>query len=261
MFLLFIGLTLQLQAQTPLSKDFADMKSGDTATVNKAQEDFVTVLVQELPTIEKDSAMLCKALSDPDPNIRGFAAGVYTTIVLAAPEHNQVVLACIPALVTVGAQEKVDKTRNNALFALAMNPAGPPPAAHAVFVSSLQSSNFRTAEVGAAGLIRETDNREENHKLVEQALAQAPDAKHRLNLLYAISGSRVPSDTLFQASQKYLYDPDLGVQQEAVKAVVATATDKSKAITVMQNLEESSSASAQQKKLAESVLNGLNTSH
>jgi hypothetical protein len=71
----------------------------------------------------------------------------------------------------------------------------------------------------------------------------------------------VPSDDLFQASQKYLSDADPSVQQEAINAVVATATDKSKAITIMQNLADSSSASMQQKKQAQAMLNSLNTSH
>jgi HEAT repeat protein len=155
-----------------------------------------------------------------------------------------------------------DYVRNDSLLALAMNPAGPPPQAHDVFVKSLSSSNFRTAELGAAGLLKEKGpNAEANQELVRKALDEAPDAKHRLNMLYVISGVRVPSDTLFQAAQKYLYDPDPEVRTAAIDAVGATATDKSKAITVMQNLADSPSLNWEQKNHVKAVLNSFSLSH
>jgi HEAT repeat protein len=232
------------------------MKNNDPAVAKKAKDGLALLLEKEMPTIEKDTTTLCAALSDSDPFIRLQASAVFMTIVVAAPEHNQVVLSCIPNLITA-AKDADDQTRNNSLFALALNPAGPPSSAHDVFVTSLKSSNFRTAEVAAAGLIRETTNIEANHKMVEKALEEAPDAKHRLNILYAISGSKVPSDTLFQASQRFIDDSNSDVQHAAIDAVAATGTDKSKVMTVMQNLEDSSSASMQEKKHAEAVLNSL----
>jgi HEAT repeat protein len=260
MLLLMGGFSLECMAQTPFEKAFADMHSSDPAMVNKARMSMALLAEQEMPTIEKDTATLCDALADPDAMIRLQASGILSTITLIAHEHNQVVVSCFPQLIAA-ASDPADRVRNNSLFALAMNPAGPPPQAHDVFVKSLQSSNFRTAEVGAAGLLKEGTNAQANQSLVKKALDEAPDAKHKLNILYAISGSRVPSDDLFQASQKYLSDADPSVQQEAINAVVATATDKSKAITIMQNLEDSSSASMQQKKQAQAMLNSLNTSH
>jgi hypothetical protein len=258
MLLLVCGLTVPLAAQTPLAQAFAGLRSSDPATVKKANDGIAELVVQELPTIEKDSATICDALNDKDAYIRQQATGILQTIVLIAPQHNSVVQACFPGLIAT-AKDQVDRVRNNALFALAMNPASPPAQAHDVFVIALASANFRTAEIGAAGLIRETNNTQKNHELVEKALEEASDAKHRLNILYAISGSKVPSDTLFQASQRYLDDSDPGVQHAAIDAVVATGADKSKVISVMQNLEDSSSASVQQKKHAEAVLNSLKT--
>jgi len=256
MFLLISGLSLNGMAQTPLGMAFTNMKSSDPAVAKKAKDGLAMLLVQEMPTIEKDTAMLCSALSDADPYIRLQASGVLQTIVLAAPQHNQVVLACTSELITA-AKDSTDRIRNNALFALAMNPSGPPKEAHAAFVDALDSANFRTSEIGAAGLIKERSNVETNHGLVEKALDAAPDAKHRLNLLYAISGSKVHSETLFEGTQKYLNDPNPDVQHAAIDAVAETGTDISKITIVMQNLEASSSASMQQKKHAQAVLNNL----
>jgi hypothetical protein len=256
--LLFAGLTFQCLAQSPLAKAFSDMHSSDPVVVNQARQSLAGLTEKELPTIEKDTATLCNGLSDSDAMIRQQASGILLTIALIAHEHNQVVVSCFPQLI-VAANDFVDRIRNNSLFALAINPAGPPEQAHDVFVKSLGSANFRTAELGAAGLLKESSNAESNQKLVQQALENAPDAKHRQNILYAISGSKVPSDALFQVSQKYIDDPSPTVQHAAIDAVAATG-DKSKVATVMQNLEGSSSASIEQKKHAEAVLNGLKSS-
>jgi hypothetical protein len=188
------------------------------------------------------------------------------TIVIAAPQHNSVVQACFPNLIKA-ASDPVDETsaqslkpfppeytRNNSLFVLAMNPAGPPPAAHDVFVSSLQSPNFRTQECGAAGLLKEGTNQEANQNLVLETLDSAPDTKHRLNILYAITGARARSNTLFERVQKYLSDPDDDVRIEAIKAVVATAKDHAVAASVIQGLVDSPTATKEQKLRARMAL-------
>lgn len=255
--LLMLGLNWRCVAQTPLAKAFAEMHNKDPKVANAARESMNTVAEQALPTIEKDTSTLCNALSDPDPMVRQQAAGILQAIVLVAPAHNSVVVSCFPQLI-VTAADSTDYVRNDSLFALAMNPAGPPVQAHNVLIKSLASSNFRTSELGAAGLLKEKGaNAQANQSLVQKALEEAPDAKHRLNMLYAISGSRVPSEALFETSRKYLYDSDPRVQQEAINAVTATATDKSKVVTVMQNLAGSASATMQQKKHAEAILNSL----
>jgi hypothetical protein len=254
---LLLGLSCYGLAQTPLAKAFADMHSSDPNVANKARLSMPAVAEQAFPTIEKDSTTLCNALSDPDPEVRQQSAGILQAIVLVVPEHNSVVVSCFPQLI-ITATDATDFVRNDSLFALAMNPAGPPPQAHDVFVKSLGSDKFRTAELGAAGLLKEKGaNAEANQILVQKALEEAPDAKHRLNILYAISGTGVPSDILFAASQKYMYDPDTNVQHEAINAVAATGTDRSKVITVMQNLAGSSSAGVEQKKHAQAILNSL----
>lgn len=249
--------TLPGHAQTPLAKAFAEMKSSDPAVAQKARTNIINVFDRELPTIENDTSTLCKALQDSDSYVRLQAAGILVAIVRAAPEHNQVVLSCIPELL-VTARDPADRVRNDSLWALAMNPAGPPPQAQKVFEDALHSVNLRTAEVGAAGLIREDGGRNTaNHDMVAQALQQAPDSNHRVNLLYAISGSRVPSETLFRASRELVGDSDSDVQHAAIDALAASGTDKAEVAGALQSVEASPSATPAAKKHAEMLLKGL----
>jgi hypothetical protein len=259
---------VQAPAETPLAQAFADLRSGDPKLIGKWNngDQLVLLVEKELPTIEKDTATICGALADPNPDIRLRASAILTTIVIAAPQHNTVVQACFPNLIKA-ASDPVDpdrgkllslfppeQTRNNSLFVLAMNPAGPPPAAHDVFVASLQSSNYRTQETGAAGLLKESTNQEANQKLVLQTLDSAPDTKRQLNILYAITGARVRSDTLFEDVQKYLLDPDTDVQTEAINAVAATGKDHATVASVIQGVVDSPTATKEQKLRARMAL-------
>lgn len=257
----------QPYAETSLTQAFTDLRSGDprgTAFFHSGQASLL--LEKELPTIEKDTAAICGALADKDSFVRLQASAILVTIVVAAPQHNSVVQACFPNLIKA-ASDPVDQasaqslkpfppeqTRNNSLFALAMNPTGPPPAAHDVFVAALQSPTYRTQECGAAGLLKERTNQEANQTLVLQALDSAPDTKHRLNILYAITGARVRSDTLFNGVQKYLLDPDENVQTEAINAVAATAKDHDTAASVIQGVVDSPTATKEQKLRARMAL-------
>ena len=252
--ILLLGtLSLVASAQSPLAKAFDEFRKYPSKE-KMTNSWFAKLIVDELPHIENDSAAVCKAITDPDPFIRQQASGIYVTIVLVEPDHKQVALSCTSGLVAA-ASDPVDQIRNNSLFALAMNPDGPPAQAHDTFVNALTSPNLRTAEVAAAGLLKEDNGRStKNHALVEQALAAAPDSKHKLNLLYAIGGSGVPSDSLFQASQGYIFDSDPEIQQAAIDAVAATATDKSKVLTLMQNLEDSPIVNSQAKRHAQAVI-------
>lgn len=229
------------------------MKNSDPAIAQKARSNIINVFDQELPTIEKDASTLCNALQDSDSYIRLQSAGILVAIARAAPEHNQVVLSCVPELL-VTARDPVDRVRNDSLWVLAMNPAGPPQAAHAVFVASLQSPNYRTQECSAAGLLKEGTNQEANQKLVLQALDSAPDKKGRLNILYAITGAQVRSDTLFVGVQKYLLDPDTDVQTEALDAVAATGKDHETVASVIQGVMDSPTATKEQKLRARMAL-------
>lgn len=257
---------VQPTAKTPLAQAFADLRSGDPNLINRWNNGhFPLLLEKEMPTIEKDTASICGALADPNPDLRLTASSILTTIVVAAPQHNPVVQACFPNLIKA-ASDPVDQTgsknslfppeqtRNNSLFVLAMNPSGPPPAAHDVFVTSLQSSNYRTQECGAAGLLKERTNQEANQKLVLQTLDSSQDAKHRLNILYAITGARVRSETLFQGVQKYLLDPDADVQTEAINAVAATGKDHDTVASVIQGVVDSPAATKEQKLRARMAL-------
>jgi len=258
----------QPYAETSLAQAFADLRSGDPKLIDKWTngDHLVLLLDKELPTIEKDTVAICDALTDKDSFVRLQASAILVTIVIAAPQHNSVVQTCFPNLIKA-ASDPVDqtsaqslkpfppeKTRTNSLFVLAMNPAGPPPAAHDVFVASLQSPNYRTQECGAAGLLEERTNQEANQKLVLQTLDSAPDAKHRLNILYAITGTRVRSDNLFERVQKYLFDPDDDVQIEAINAVAATGKDHDTVASVIQGVVDSPTATKEQKLRARMAL-------
>jgi hypothetical protein len=242
------------RAQSPLAKAFADIKNTDPTISGPAKAALINVLVSEMPVIEQDTATLCNALQDSDPYVRLQASGILQTIVLAAPSHNQVVVACTSGLIKT-ASDTVDRVRNNSLFTLAMNPAGPPQEAQQVFEQAIKSENYRTAEIGAAGLLREDEGKNtSNIQLVEQELVSAPDANHRLNMLYAIGGSGVQSDQLFEASRQYLSDSNSDVQNAAFQAVAATSTDHAKLLSVMENVVYGTEASPNLKRQAKGML-------
>jgi hypothetical protein len=258
---------VQPYPETSLTQAFADLRSGDPRGIAFFHNGHANLLLdKELPTIEKDTAAICGALADKDSFVRLQASAILVTIVIAAPQHNSVVQACFPNLIKA-ASDPVDpasaqslkpspseRSRNNSLFVLAMNPAGPPPAAHDVFFTSLQSPNYRTQECGAAGLLKERTNQEANQNLVLQTLDSAQDAKHRLNILYAITGAGVRSDILFDGVQKYLLDPDHDVQTEAISAVAVTAKDHDTAASVIQGVVDSPTATEEQKLRARMAL-------
>jgi hypothetical protein len=256
-------------AQSPLATYFQGLRSSDPAVVQNTEKTTVSMMTQEWPVIDKDAATVCSALRDPNPHIRLKAAGLLVVIAVAKKEHAGVIQACTPELVAEARDtptqtfknpifDDVTQARNDALFALALDPLGTPPQAEAVFRDSLKSDNFRTAELGAAGLLRlQGPDAAANQKLVADALEGAPDAKHRLNMLYAISGSRIQSDAVFQATRQVVDDPDPDVQHAALDALVASAPDQSQAISALQNLQGSPEASALTKKLAKGYLKSM----
>jgi hypothetical protein len=197
-------------------------------------------------------------LHDTDAYVRLQAAAILTTIVLVAPEHNKVDVACFQDLVAA-AGDPDDMTRNDILFVLAMNPAGPPNAAHDVFVENLDSTNYRTAELAAAGLLKEGGQQKQNNELLVKAkLDNASDAKHSLNMLYAIGGSGVQSETLLASSRKFLSDSDPDVQRAAFQAVAATGT-KAQVEGIMGDVAASPSSPPEAKKRAQAILAQLQT--
>lgn len=249
-------ITIQCLAQTPLSEMFLHLRSSDPAVVQKAKDSSMDILMKELPKIERDTPAICNALQDSDSYIRLQAAAILTTIVVAYPSHNQVVLACAPELIKT-ARDPVNQIRNDSLYALALNPAGPPASAQGVFEQAMKSTNFRTIELGAAGLLKEDGGHNSaNQELVANALRAAPDSNHKINLLYAIRGSRIKSDAIFDASRECLYDPNPDVQNAAVSAVAASGND-SAVINVMENFEDSSSINQQTRLHVKAVLNRI----
>lgn len=256
-------------AQTPLAQYFQLLRSKDPADAQQASKNWYALLTQEMPIIDKDSATVCNALRDPDPQVRLSASGVLVVIAVAKKEHAGVIQACIPELLVEARDLPMQKpkhpgddlavnARNNALYALALNPLGTPPQAEAVFRDQLKSDNLRSAELAAAGLLRlQGPDAAANQKLVADALNSAPDSKHRLNLLYAISGVESPSDAVFQATRPALNDPDPEIQRAAVEALVNSAPDKSQAISALQNLEGSPTAATTTKEMAKSYAKSL----
>jgi HEAT repeats len=257
-------------AQSPsLAQVFQNLRSSDPATRKKANESIVDVTVKEFPTIEKDEATICNALRDPDPYIRLQAAAIFSTIAHVQKKHASVIQDCLPELLAEARDtpaqtfkaailDHATEARNDALFALAMDPAGTPPQAQAVFRDQLKSNNFRSAEVAATGLLRmQGPDAAANQRLVTDALQSAPDAKHRLNMLYAITCSGTQSDELFQAVRQMVDDPDPDVQQAALDALVRSAPDQSQAVTALQNLQDSPTASALTKEMAKGYLKSI----
>ena len=239
--------------QTRLAQSFADSKSKNTEVSDEARRNVAAVFSEELPSIEKDTALLCGSLHDSNVLIRRQAAALLAAIALTAPEHSKVDVACFPDLVSASG-EADDTTRNNILVVLAMTPGGPPIAARRVFMQNLDSPNYRTAELAAAGLIKAGGERQQdNETLVKAKLDNAPDAKQRLNMLYAIAGSGVQSEALLASSRKYLFDTDPDVQRAALQAVAATGT-KAEVAGIMGNVAASPLSSPEAKKQARMIL-------
>jgi hypothetical protein len=252
-FALYCAAALPCYGQTPLAQSFADMKSTDPQVASEARKHVAMVFEQEVPIIEKDTQLLCGSLHDSDAFIRRQAAGLLTAIVLAAPEHSRVDVACFPDLVAASGDTD-DTTRNDILFVLAMTPGGPPSAARDVFVKDLDSPNYRTSEVAAAGLLKGGgEGKQDNEMLIKAKLDNATDAKQRLNMLYAIGGSGVQSESLLGSSRKFLSDSDPAVQRAAFQAVVATGT-KAEVAGVMRDVAASPSSPPEAKKWAQMIL-------
>jgi HEAT repeat protein len=246
---------LPCYCQTPLAQSFADMKSKDPQVADEARKHVALVFEQEAPIIEQDTQLLCSSLHDADAYIRRQAAALLTAILLAAPQHSKVDVACFPDLVAASGDPD-DTTRNDILFVLAMTPAGPPGSARDVFVTNLDSPNDRTSEVAAAGLLRAGGERkQENEMLVKAKLDKAPDARQRLNMLYAIGGSGVQSEALLGSSRKFLSDADPDVQRAAFQAIAATGT-KAEVARIMGAVAASPSSSPEAKKRAQLILAG-----
>lgn len=205
---------------------------------------------------ERDSEAICTALTDPKAEIRLKASAIYLTIIQIEPKLAFVARECTSGLLRA-ASESEDRVRNNALFVLAMNPGGALPGAGDVFRTQLQSANLRSAEVAAAGLLHA--GRQDDENLVLQSLLAAPDSAHRVNMLYAISGSRISSNALFQASSELLSDEDADVQEEAINAMVASSPSKSLLSSGLDRINSLPNASAASKRHARLILNNLST--
>lgn len=236
-------------AQGTLGKAFDEMR-GDPKKLTETAA-FSSVVMQELPNIERDSEALCKALTDSNPEIRLKASAIYLTVIEVEPEHAVISQECASGLLKA-ASENEDRVRNNALFVLAMNPLGILPGAEDVFKTQLTAANLRSAEVAAAGLLH--TGKEEDQKLVAQALQAAPDKAHQINLLYAISGSKIRSDALFRVSSGLLSNEHADVQEEAINAMVAAAPDPRALSSALERIESLPNASEASKKHAKQLL-------
>ena len=254
----FSAVTSCSRAQTPLGKIFKAIKTGTPAEAEAARESLPALLEQEMPTIEKETSTICSSLRDSDAYIRQQASALLKIILITAPTHSGVATSCTPELLATVNDSDVE-VRQNVLFSLASNMSGQPsPLAHHAFVQAFGSTDYRIAQYGAIGLLREDGGKNSaNLGTIEAALRNAPDSPHRLNLLYAIEGSEIVSDDLARLSEKLVSDPDPETQSAAVDAICSASSDKSKARTFLQNLEGNSTLSTQSKQHAESVISQL----
>ena len=201
-----------------------DLESSDAATAQQAQVALPRIFAESLPNIERDSQVICTALHSPNAEIRLKASAILVGIMTGAPQHASVVAACNERLLDTAADPD-DDVRNNALFLLAMNPNGVTQAGHDAFMRAFSYANYRTAELGAVGLLNEESvNKERNRALVQGTLEATADLKVRLNLLYAIAGSRAHSDGLFEAARRSLNSTDKDTALAAIDAMVASST-------------------------------------
>ena len=241
-------------AQTPISAAFANLHSTDPNVAAAAGPALLEALTTEWSTIEQDTATICNALRDPDPYIRLQATAILAGILRLGTAHSQIVTACGPNLIVAGS-DQVERVRNNALYALVMNPLGTPLEAKPLLIKSLASSSLRTSELGAAGLLKVKDGPSggNDQQLVIDALHSA-DAPQRQNLLYAIGGARVASPALFEAAQRYLNDENQDVQKAAIEAVAASAPNKSEAGLALEAVANTNTNSADVKTSARTAL-------
>jgi hypothetical protein len=72
-------------------------------------------------------------------------------------------------------------------------------------------------------------------------------------MLYAINDSPAKSDSLFEASKRFLSASDAAIQRAAIDAVAATG-NKPQVVAIMGDLATSSSAAPQTKQHAQKVL-------
>lgn len=238
------------QADT-LARVFTQMHSADPATVEAARSSLIDVFKQDLPHIEQYKDVICGALNDPDPIIRLQATGILSVIVQLAPEHAPLITACNPNLL-VTATDTEDRVRNNALFALVMNPNGPPAGAYDLLSKAMASDNFRTSQLGAVGVLRLGDE-----TAVLNALKGTVDPKQQLNLLYAIGGAQKKSNVLFEAVQHLAYSDTADLQLASIDALVATSSNPAQAIKVLNSIVSARSTTPNTRAYAETALRRL----
>ena len=234
--------------QVTLAEIFDQLRSKDPKIVESAKNSIVEIAKRDLPNIEQDTDVLCNGLRDTDPYIRLQATAILSTIVRIVPEHAPVVTACTKNLL-IAAADSERRVRNNALFALVMNPSGPPAGAHDLFIRTMTSDDLRTSQLGAAGLLRLGDD-----KTVINALKSTTDTQRQLNLLYAIGGLQVKSAPLFESVQKYAYSGNSEMQTAAVDALVAVSVDAAKTETSLISIANSRGVSSEAKLHASAAL-------
>ena len=227
------------------------MKSKDPKVADEAMRNAVAVFSEEMPTIEKDTQLLCSSLHDA--SIRRQAAAMLAAIDFSGPEHSKVIVACFPDLLAA-AGDPDNTTHTAILCALALTPGAPLSTARNVFVKDLNSPDDRTALLATVGLLKTGGERkQDNERLVKARLDNAADAGQRRNMLRAIGGSGVQSEALLGSSKKFLSDPDPDLQRAAFDAVAATGT-KGEVAKIMSDIAASPSSSRAAKNQAQTIL-------
>ena len=251
------GVLPPAHTSTPLSALFDELRSSDPAVRSAAFKNGISVLDSEWPVIERDTALLCTTLQDTNSYMRQQAAAIYYAIITAAPEHNKVVLACSAPLMKASVDDD-EIVRDDALAAVALNPAGPLSGSHGLLLNALHSRDYRYKEVGVAGLLKEKGSvATQNQAIVVSALAHASDDNTKIALLYAISGVTVQSRMLSTAVEKLLYASTPAVCKAAIGAIASSSPDKKAAMASLQSLASSSETNSEVKQLARDTVNQL----
>jgi HEAT repeats len=233
-------ISLQVIAQTRLAQVFTDLHSSDASVRDAANSQIVKAVENEMPNIEQDTKLLCSSLSDTDLYIRQQASGILSVIAQMHPEHQSVVRSCSTALIQ-SASDSANRVRLNSLAALAIESGGPPQEARPVFIAALVDPSSAFQGLGAFGLLKLGGN--DNFQMVANAVRQTKTEDEKVALMHAITKADVGNDALFTAVSNLLYDPNSDVQQAAVEAIGASASNKAKAVTMLENFAETSNGS------------------
>ncbi len=248
-------LTVNGYGQTTLTQVFRDLHSQDPKVRAAANKVSVEVFERELPTISAETSTLCTALTDSDAYIRQQASAVFSVLAQLHPEDAAMISACSPQLIKAGV-DATDQVRQNSLLALAYKVGGPPAAAAPDFEAALNDPILAVKEIGATGIMNLPPGSSSGSiKLLTDKMSSEQDAESKEALLTGVTQARKTNPDVAQSASRLIADSDPRVQSAAVLAVESLNSDKSLALSQLQNYQTSGSLNPEAKqKLDAAVL-------